>query len=364
MFTRARLVLIVLLGLAALLTFWKIPLASSQGVTVVAVEIDDDLPATDLDSPAWQQATSVEVPLSAQIVARPFLTNTNVKAVNIRALYNKQQIAFLVEWTDETQDSSTIRVQDFRDAVALQFPLAEGEPFYCMGQEGGDVNIWHWKADWQADIVARQDVDTVYPDMYVDYYAFADETAGKSAGVADYKDINYVTALAAGNLLASVTHDSPVEDLIAGGFGSLTSQAVEMQNVQGYGAWADGQWRVIFVRNLETPEGDDVLFADGRVYPMAVAAWDGTNEERNGQKSTSQWIALHLGANTVGATTTASETGDTTASDTATTSAATATNTNALDAVPYIFVPMIFVLLLLLAFSAGVFLLSKLPDKK
>lgn len=145
-------------GVAALLTFWKIPLASSQGVTIVATEISGNLPVADLDSPL-QQTTAVEVPLSAQTVARPFLTETNIKAVTIRALYNNEQIAFSVEWADETEDSSTVRVQDFRDAVALQFPLAEGEPFYCMGQEGGDVNIWHWKADWQADLVARQDVE-------------------------------------------------------------------------------------------------------------------------------------------------------------------------------------------------------------
>ena len=29
-----------------------------------------------------------------------------------------------------------VGVQDFRDAVAVQFPLAEGQPFFCMGQRG------------------------------------------------------------------------------------------------------------------------------------------------------------------------------------------------------------------------------------
>ncbi len=363
MMTRSRLILLIFLGAAALLTFWKIPLASSQGVTVVATEISDSLPVADLDSPLWQQATAVEVPLSAQIVARPFLTETNIKSVTIRALYNNEQIAFRVEWADATEDSSTVRIQDFRDAVALQFPLAEGEPFYCMGQEGGDVNIWHWKADWQADLVARQDVDTAYPNMDVDFYPFADETAGKSAGVADYKDTNYVTALAAGNLLASVSLASPVEDLIAGGFGSLTSQPVEMQNVQGYGAWSEGTWRVVFIRELETSEGDDVRFVNGVVYPMAVAAWDGTNEERNGQKSTSQWISLHLGENAVAPVTAGAETSA--AADTATAATTRSTsNINTLEALPYIFVPMILVFLLMLAFMGGVFLLSKLPGKK
>jgi hypothetical protein len=286
------------LVVAIALTLFRIPLASSQGLTLVAAQVSGDLPTTDPASALWQEATAIEVPLSAQNVTRPILPDTKIKSVTARALHNGSQLALLLEWSDDTQDDQMVRVQDFRDAVAVQFPLAEGPPFFCMGQQGGNVNIWHWKADWQADITARQDMDTLYPNMYVDQYPFVEPATNISAGPGDYIDPNYLPALASGNLFASPTHDSPVEDLVAGGFGSLTAQPVTEQNVQGYGVWADGKWRVIFSRDLAPAEADDITFTSGRVYSIAFAAWDGANGERNGQKSTSQWVSLQAESTT------------------------------------------------------------------
>jgi hypothetical protein len=299
MLTRSRLFVGFAVTLAVVLTFLRIPLASSQGLTLVATQLSQELPLTDPDSDLWQQATAIDVPLSAQMVAKPFLPQTRIKSVTARALYNDDQVAFLVEWQDETQNDQTLRVNDFRDSVALQFPLAEGQPFFCMGQQGSNVIIWHWKADWQSDIfAARQDMEMAYPDMFVDYYPFTQESelifAANQLEV-DYIDSNYLTALASGNLYASRLRATPVEDLLAGGFSTLTPRVEEEQQVQGHGAWSDGTWRVIFSRSLASDLADDVSFTADNVYPVAFAAWDGANEERNGTKSTSQWISLQLG---------------------------------------------------------------------
>lgn len=280
-----------LLALAALLLWFKIPVASSQGPTLVAARVTEALPQQDLNSPLWQQATPLEIPLSAQTVARPMLLETNGKAVTARALYNDQQIAVLVEWADATDNSEMVRVQDFRDAVALQFPLVEGQPFVCMGQQGVNVNIWHWKADWQQDLNGWQDMNSLYPNMNVDYYPFAN---GENPAPSAYTDANYVPAYAAHNLMA-MPHKSSVEDLVAGGYGTLTSQPLAAQNVQGYGEWNNNQWRVIFTRNLTSTESDDINFSEDKMYPIAFAAWDGANKERNGQKSTSEWVSLQIG---------------------------------------------------------------------
>ncbi len=290
MITRSRFMLVSLIMLAIALTFFKIPLASSQGLTLLAINVDGDLPLNDPDSALWQKSTAIDVPLSAQTVTAPRLANTNVKAVTARALHNDKQLAILVEWDDTTKNDSMIRVQDFPDAVAVQFPLVTGQPFICMGQADGNVNVWHWKADWQADITARKDMETAYPNMAVDFYPFA-KTALPAP--ADYTDPNYVPALQAGNPFAAMP-TSPVENLIAGGFGSLTSLPPSDQPVQGYGVWANGKWRVIFSRDLAALSPDDVKFEPGKVYSLAMAAWDGANNERNGQKSVSQWIAVSI----------------------------------------------------------------------
>ena len=294
MIKRTHFLLGLVLLCTAALTFYKIPIASSQGLTLIAAPVEGDLPFGDPDSDLWGGASAVEVPLSAQNISKPILLETRVKSLAVRALHNGSQIAMLVEWTDDTQDDHVVRAQDFRDAVALQFPLVEGQPYFCMGQAGGDVNIWHWKADWQADIASRQDMETAYPNMYVDGYPYAEVDAEAVASVGDYSDPNYLPALQAGNLFASAARLSPVEDLIAGGFGTLTSQAAEGQNVQGYGAWKDGKWRVIFSRDLASASAEDVTFAAGKTHAVAFAVWDGANNERNGQKSTSQWLSLQL----------------------------------------------------------------------
>jgi len=335
----------LILALAAALTFFKVPLANSQGITLVAAQVSGDLPVTDPDAALWQTTTAIEVPLSAQNVTRPMILNTRVKSVTARALHNGSQVALLVEWADDTQNDQMVRVQDFRDAVAVQFPLAEGQPFFCMGQQGGNVNVWHWKADWQADIAARQDMETLYPNMHVDQYPFAQ---GAFPAPADYADPNYVPALSVGNLFAAV-HPSSVEDLIAGGFGSLTSQPADGQNVQGYGVWANGRWRVIFSRALTSQEATDVLFAPGKVYPLAFAAWDGANGERNGQKSTSQWVSLQF----EGAAPAAKP-------------APGAAPAQAFDSfgMMLVFGPMVLVAFLILGFAGAISLLSSLVKKE
>lgn len=292
---RTRLLLgFALLLFASLLTFFKIPLASSQGLTLIAAPVSGDLPLTDPYSDLWNEATAVQVPLSAQVITRPISLETHTRSITARSLHNEETIAILVEWEDATQDDSAVRVQDFRDMVALQFPQTEGEPFFCMGQQGGNVNIWLWKADRQAEILAWEDVENQYPSMYVDYYPFADPEKGLQAGPEDYDDPNFVPAFEAGNLLAIPSLATPVENLVAGGFGSLTSLPVEGQIVQGHGVWEGGKWRVVFSRSLNSSISGDLDFSPGKTYPIAFAVWDGANEERNGQKSTSQWVSYQL----------------------------------------------------------------------
>ena len=290
--TRNRMLTLAGLLLALVAVWLRVPLASSQGLTVTVPAVDGPLPMTEIDSALWQQATAVEVPLSAQIIARPIQPQTNIHAVTVRGLHNGDELALLVEWADPTRNESSLRPEDFRDGVAVQFPLAEGLPFFCMGQQGGDVNIWHWKADWQADILAQRTLRDTFPNMYVDYYQFTEE--GGDPLLAAYTDVNYLPSLAAQNLMGALTHDTPVENLIAGGFSALTGLPADRQTVHGHGEWHDGVWRVIFGRKLNATAPEDVALATDTVYSVAFAAWDGANQERNGIKSTSQWVSLQL----------------------------------------------------------------------
>jgi hypothetical protein len=285
--------LLVLVAAVAAVSF-NVPLASSQGLAIIAAAVEDELPIDAPDSALWQETTAVEIPLSAQIVARPISRETNVKEIVARALHNGEEIALMLEWADPTRNDSTLEVDSYRDSVAVQFPLVDDQPFFCMGQQGGDVVIWHWKADWQAEMFAQQNMRDTFPNMHVDEYPFTEMDDDDDVLLASYTDPTYLTAQAAGNLRAMTPRSTSVENLLAGGFSTLTSLSQDLQTVQGHGEWNDGTWRVIFTRSLAVAEDEGISLQPERVYSIAFAAWDGENQERGARKSTSQWVSLEL----------------------------------------------------------------------
>ena len=85
--------------------------------------------------------------------------------LTVRALHDGKELAILLSWADTSHDATAIRPQDFRDAAAVAFSLTPDPPFFAMGQPGGPVNIWMWKAERQADLEpAFQDLEKVYPE--------------------------------------------------------------------------------------------------------------------------------------------------------------------------------------------------------
>jgi hypothetical protein len=293
---RNLLFLLLIVSLAITAVLFKVPLASSQGLMIVAAAVAEELPTQAPNSELWDQATPVEVPLSAQIIVRSITRETNIKSISARALHNGEDIALLLEWDDETRNDDLLAMDSYRDGVAIQIPLTEGQPFFCMGQPGGDAVIWHWKADWKADLRARQNLRDAFPNMYVDMYPFTEEELDGESDtlLAAYTDATYLTAQAVGNLRAMPARVTPVENLLAGGFGSLTSQMSDQQVVQGHGEWNDGIWRVIFSRSLAAAGSEGASLEPDQLYSIAFAAWDGSNQERGSRKSTSQWISLEL----------------------------------------------------------------------
>ena len=267
------------LVLAAVLTVKDMRLASSQTVTLVAKRSEEAVPPNDPFSEVWQRASSVEVPLSAQNVVPPRAGGE--RTVIARALHDDERLYVLVEWRDPSAESSVTRETDFTDAVAVQFPVIEGEqvPAFCMGDPNAPVNIWQWKAAAQEDIEQGfVDVGDVYPDMQVDLYPFEEE------------DVFY-PARAVGNAVAQTDQTTAAENLLAGSFGTLTEAPDQV--VQGWGGWRNDRWRVLFTRAL-TVGGDYSQFAAGESTNIAFAVWDGASGERDGMKSVSQFLTLEV----------------------------------------------------------------------
>ena len=252
-----------------------LPSAASEIAVAQVAKLPEDAGA-----PEWSRLPPTTVALRS-LWARA----EGAEALLVRAATDGKAIAFQLEWADRIADRSAIRPQDFRDAVAVQFPLGgSDEPFFGMGEKGRPVNIWHWRADWQADLEVFADVDKRYPAMAVDLTQVSDQATP------------FHTGAAVKNPMSDTRRTTPVENLVATGLGTLTSLPPEDQRVRGAGAWADGTWRVEVRRDLASAGGHDAQLAGRASIPVAFAVWDGSAGDRNGQKRVSTWVTLTLPA--------------------------------------------------------------------
>jgi hypothetical protein len=268
---------VAVLAVAAALQFAGVNPAASQTLRLPAYQVDSD-PGLDPESGAWDDSLAVKVPLTAQ--AGVYATGGGgVPTVTARAVHYNGRLYVKLEWDDKTKDESTFRVQDFADAVALEFPAkiaGSTVPAICMGQADAGVNIWQWRADSEAGL--KDPVD-VYAGALVDAYPS--------------KETLFYTAREAGNPYAN-PEAGPVQTLVSRTFGSLTPAA--NQDVQGKGVYKDGRWSVVFTRAYSGADGDQATFSDGARTDMAVAVWNGSDGDRNGRKSVSQFVTLTIAA--------------------------------------------------------------------
>ena len=265
-FFRSRVVLLVCLSnlslVAGIFGGLGIPLVSSEGLTIRSHVINGDLPLAP-DDAAWDQVSTMTIPLSGQVITRPVWPDPSAKALTVRSLHNGSEIAFLLEWQDDTQNDR-LTPGTFRDGVAIGLPLGDAPAFFCMGQLDHYINIWHWKADWQSDIDRRA----------------ARASERKKGGVRTFEVIP--------------RRASSVEDLIGGGVSTLTTKE-KQGRVQGKALWKNGVWHVVMRRPLASEEQEnEAKLIPGRVQTISFAVWNGENKERNGQKSVAPWFQLDI----------------------------------------------------------------------
>lgn len=239
-----------------------IPVVSSEGMIIRSHLIEGEIPTAPED-PAWNKIPPMTLPLSGQIITRPVWPEPTARALVVRSVHNGKDIAFLLEWQDNTKNDR-LTPGTFRDGVAVGLPLGDAPAFFCMGQLDHYINIWHWKADWQSDIDRR-----------------AARAAEKQSG--EVRRFEVIPRRV-----------SSVEDLIGGGFSTLTTKE-KQGRVQGKATWKDGVWHVVIRRPLSTEEQEnEAKLIPGRMQAIAFAVWNGENKERNGQKAVAPWFQLAI----------------------------------------------------------------------
>jgi DMSO reductase family type II enzyme heme b subunit len=229
------------------------------------------------DAAVWKSAEPMDVRLTGQVVGAPRWQNPSIELATMRAVYNDKEIAFLIEWDDAFKDAThkteaeldakairkvgafnsyvaangmvTRKLDTFRDAIALQFPIKAPEgtkkPHFFRGDASNPVNLWVWKADLDA--------------------------GGKRA----------------------------VEEAVARGWRQPPRvQAEDQQQAAAKAVWSKGRWSVVLKRPRMTGDKSDVQFVEGRFIPMSVNAWDGSNGEHGLIMSLSTWHYVFIEAPT------------------------------------------------------------------
>jgi mono/diheme cytochrome c family protein len=210
------------------------------------------------DDPQWQEREANYIGLGGQITHKPRNFVRQVEDVWVRALYNGNDVAYLLEWDDRNKSVGTpeslakavsyeetppsgqpIALREnpvFNDAVAIQFPMkweslnAPEKPRFLFGDAKNGADLWKWEVD------------------------------GK---------------------VGAFTGTGWDQELVAHGQGEVTTPFAEHK---------DGQWRVIFKRPLATEDKEkDVQFVTGKYIPTLLMVWDGHNGDAGRKMSISSW---------------------------------------------------------------------------
>ena len=208
----------------------------------------------------FETAETAYFPVVGQVIEAGRSFQPGVYGVEVKAVYNQDEIAFMLTWHTMTPDTSgtnspmltvpslaeradTIRkapadtenpTPRYSDAVALQFPASPTEgtekPYFLFGDADHPVDLW-------------------FADM-------AQDTAAVFVGQ---------------------------------GTGTLQSQADDLEFYSSYEA---GAWTAIFKRQRVMEDG--LSFEPETFVPVTFSVWDGFNEERGAKRGISSWYNVYL----------------------------------------------------------------------
>lgn len=268
--------------------------AVERGVLWVS-RVKDRLPGDDPFDPAWQEAPSMETEVFPQRDTMPVLASATVETVLLQGLTDGERIAWRLTWPDASADMN-VDTGRFSDAAALQFPLTPNAA-HTMGDPQHRVQILHWKGLWQKDIDEHfQDVQDLHPNYWTDLYWFAGAGGARPARLpddfSDPRSHPWLVAYSAGNPLSEFERQTPVEELTAEGFGTLTAH--DRSASDGRGVWRDGAWSVVFTRPLHTDDPLDYQHWLGGRGSVGIAIWDGSAGNVGGRKHWSNWIEFEV----------------------------------------------------------------------
>jgi len=220
------------------------------------------------NDPRWAAAVPTAIPLM-----QLYNDGRPPTEVTVQALHDERRLSIRIEWADPTPDRRILTTRSNGDAAAIQFSIREADPpLFVMGAPENLVNIWYWNASNRG---GTEDVEAKYPGMAVDDYPFAGKVYPRrrmghpKVATARATEKLFVAAWAAKNPNSAPGLLRSAMDLNAGGFGTLKPQPPKEQNLRSAERWWKGRWRIVFTRDLESPDTNDVRLLPATIHPMA-----------------------------------------------------------------------------------------------
>ena len=236
---------------------------------------------------AWDDVSLHVSKLLLQDLVDPRLMEPSTADVQVKAITDGTQIAFRLEWTDETQNDLQ-GPKHFIDGCAVQLPakIDPNVPAPQMGEVGKTVEIAFWRADWQAIVEGRADnIQSIYPNATVDHYPSEAKPLENNPQALSEAAARYAPARALGNRRAG-PRDQPVEDMIAEGPGTLSPAPNAVS--KGKGVKTKTGWAVVISRPM--PAG----FSSATPSQIAFAVWEAAHGEVGARKMRTGWVPLIL----------------------------------------------------------------------
>jgi len=276
-----RVALIVVVLPALLLVGCQRTVVTTPDVQVASV----DKVSLDPSDRIWNNAPVHASKMILQDLVEPRLLDVSTQEVRVQAVADGGEIAFRVEWIDETANDLPGPTR-FMDGCAVQLPTAieASVPAPQMGEIGKTVQISFWRADWQAVVDGRaDDITAIYPGAKPDHYPYEAEPLKKDPEAQRQAASRYAPARALGNRRQG-PREQPVEDLIAEGPGTLSPGPNAFS--KGKGVRTGNGWAVVITRPL--PDG----FSKEKPSQVAFAVWEGSHGETGARKMRTGWVNL------------------------------------------------------------------------
>ncbi|MBI4753941.1 MAG: chlorate reductase subunit gamma [Betaproteobacteria bacterium] len=187
------------------------------------------------DAAVWTKAPVAHVALQPTPSLHPSIVGTPVtQKLTAQAVRAGDQLYVRLAWSDRTANTAIKDLGQFVDGAAVQFPVngkSSTTPF--MGDANHAVNVWQWRADGRT------------------------------------------------------------QNLVAKGFGTATP--VPSEGLKSAHARTGDGWAVVLSRPLKVKPDEGASLTGKGTMPVAFAAWDGANQERDGFKAvTLEWWQLRF----------------------------------------------------------------------